>query len=86
MKTRKKSLVFQRVGRYSAFSLFQVARNGELTMELLTLVNAKTALSQQNSSAKYQEEAKALAREEERIRGKITRLTRHSQYTAQVRR
>ena len=52
-----------------------MAKNDELTMELLNLINAKSALAQQANSPKYKDEAAALSREEERIRGVLHRLS-----------
>lgn len=71
-------------------SASQVAKNDELTMELLNLINAKSALAQQSRSPKFKDEAAALAREEERIRGVVHRLShggmtmvRYSDYSNQ---
>lgn len=44
-------------------------------MELLNLINAKKALAHQSESQKYKDEAAALTREEERIRGVVHRLS-----------
>lgn len=55
--------------------LFQMARSDELAMELLNLLNARAALREQSSSRRYQDEANALAKEEERIRAVVRRLS-----------
>lgn len=44
-------------------------------MELLNLINARSVLAHQTESRKYEEEAAAMGREEDRIRSMLHRLS-----------
>ena len=56
-----------------------MARNDELTMELLNLINARSVLSRQTEPRKYEEEAAAMGREEERIRSVLHKLSHNGE-------
>lgn len=47
-------------------------------MELLNLINARAALAEQRNTNRYKDEAAAMAREEERLRAVVQRLSHGS--------
>ena len=48
-------------------------------MELLNLINARSVLSRQTEPRKYEEEAAAMGREEERIRSLLHKLSHNGE-------